>query len=147
MSDSAAIKPTILYIEDEEIPRDTFLEYIRSVYGPDSMGAGSKLGALRLLMSGFKPDLVIHDCQIPVDDGGVYKLEPGNELYRRLVDYRHKSGRRLPIVVLTGNMDRKNQEPYRSYPPIDFLDKDPLDSAKIDQIVDLYRKWLDQPEG
>ena len=57
-------KLIILYVEDYPRILKQYLEFIKSEWSPDSEGVRSREAARELLESEFKPDVVLHDCQI-----------------------------------------------------------------------------------
>lgn len=126
----------ILYIEDIEAALEPLLKYIRATWSPQSKGVRSKKGALDLLkVKQYDPHLVIHDCQpLDRDDDGVDSRKAGDELYSYLV----RAGYR--VVVMSGlDQTTMNEEPYRSHPPLAFIEKPPS-QTKIQEAVEQARK-------
>jgi CheY-like chemotaxis protein len=130
----------ILYVEDYEIQRETYLAHIRRRWGGQSLGVGTKWDAIRLIEDEeFVPELVIHDCQIPGSAGDAADYTHGNELYRFFRKLK------IPVIVLTNSVaDMQVLEPYRSEPPIDFFSKTPLNEEVIDAVVERYRRWKEE---
>lgn len=137
-----------LCVEDNPDILESLLDDVRHRFNPESRGARSFKAAQDLLdEEEFLPDLVIHDCKpLRYDQDELDSEEAGNELYAFFID------KKLPVAVLSGNNAEEmlDKEPYRSDPPLTWLDK-PLRSkplpdggtccAQIDEAVEAYLKW------
>jgi hypothetical protein len=126
----------ILYIEDNDEVREPLLAYIQATWSPQSRGVRSKARA-RDLLGGKRidPHVVIHDCQpLPSEDAEVDSRKAGDELYKYLVIERYR------VVVMSG-LDQAvmDEEPYRSDPPLAFIQK-PANQAKLHRAVEEARR-------
>jgi|GEM_PF-5289174 len=114
-------KPKILYVEDDPDTLEVISDYIRAKWSPESQGIRSYEAARRLLRrSGFRPDLVIHDCSpLFTESDEIDSEAAGDALYSLCVEQG------LPVVVVSGSVreEKLKEEPYRENPPIDWLDK------------------------
>ncbi len=128
----------ILFIEDNEAPRQVWLKFIQETWSKESRAVRSTFKAKSLIArEDFQPHLVLHDCK-PVEmeddfDDTEGNSEAGNQLYSFFVEHN------LPVVILTGDQADTvlTREPYRTNPPLGILSK-PLDEEKFYLAVKLY---------
>jgi DNA-binding NtrC family response regulator len=129
-------KLVILYVEDDREIMEQYAEFIRSVWSPQSRGVRSREAVRKLLESGFKPDVVIHDCQVLASEADVTATEnAGDQLYA-LYDRQNLNDR---VVIMSGSGECLTREPYLSRPPLGLVDK-PVSQDKIRQAVDIWSR-------
>lgn len=113
--------PVILYVEDDPDTLETMTDYLRERWSPSSKGVRSLDEAMDLIEEeGFSPDLVLHDCKpLRHPDDERDSLAAGDQLYSFFVSEH------LPVAVITGSSpdEMRRQEPYRSDPPLCWLEK------------------------
>ena len=119
----------VLYVEDQKV-MEMWEAYIKETCSPNSKGVRSVEAATDLLESGFKPDFVIHDCEVfNEEDDKLASYEAGDLLYSFFLRYK------IPVVVLTGDEDRIYQEPYSSSDNLLGVVSKPVDKESIDKAI------------
>lgn len=121
----------VLYVEDKDDIRPTWLEFIRGRYSSESKAVASYRAARKLIEGGaFRPHVAIHDASILNADGDESDSErAGNLLYRVFV----RAG--IPVSVLSGE-DVRGREPYRSNPLQGVYLSKPVSEAKIIEAIE-----------
>jgi hypothetical protein len=129
-------KLIILYVEDKPEILRQYLEFIKAEWSPQSEGVRSREAARELLEFEFKPDVVLHDCQILAFESDDSPSEiAGSELYQ-LYDLLGLIDR---VVVLSGSGEFLSKEPYLSRPPLGLVGK-PVGEDKIRAAVQIWRE-------
>jgi CheY-like chemotaxis protein len=125
----------VLYIEDVPDIGESFFEFLTRNYSARSKWARSQEAALGFFLTGFRPNLVIHDCSPMQKESSVEdSLRAGDQLYREYAK------RGLPVVVLTGKdiHEAQTRPPYSTHPPLGWLPK-PTSEDVIRRAIEMFK--------
>jgi hypothetical protein len=126
----------ILLIEDEKLALAQLMPDIQRLWSPQSKGVRSAAGAEAVLQDQrFDPHLVIHDCRpLRREEHDNADRKAGDELYCYLVI------RGFRVVVMSGlDQTAMDEAPYRSDPPLAFIEK-PATIEKIHEAVEVAKR-------
>jgi CheY-like chemotaxis protein len=101
----------ILNVDDDSM-NQLVIEKILEDTGVKIVSVKNGAAAVRKLMEGFRPDLILMDLQMPVMGG----LE-ACQIIRKWIDVN------VPIVINSGGIDDTDREKLNSYGIYDFLQK------------------------
>jgi CheY-like chemotaxis protein len=124
----AALRPTILLVDDNPVDRRVFLRQL-SRFNLNVSVAHDGVEAAELFTNGGV-SLILMDCRMPVMDGF--------SATRSIREYEDGTNKRVPIIALTAENEAEIRRRCFASGMDDFLAK----PVRVDDFASLLRRWL-----